>query len=82
MRCREGSELEPGASFTVQYLNRETLTVPYTSQVTQERLYLEAMEEILPAVNKILVPEGTEPVLLIGGQEGVVPVPVGPSPSP
>ena len=58
------------------------MTVPSTSVVTQERLYLEAMEEILPAVNKILVPEGTEPVLLIGGQEGVLPVPVGPSPSP
>lgn len=82
LAVQEGEELEPGASFTVQYLNRETLTIPYTSQVTQERLYLEAMEEILPAVNKILVPEGTEPVLLIGGQEGVVPVPVGPSPSP
>ena len=77
-----GENLEPGASFTVQYLNSEDVTVPSTSQVTQERLYLEAMEEILPAVNKILVPQGTEPVLLIGGQEGVVPVPVGPSPSP
>ena len=77
-----GETLEPGASFTVQYLNHEELTVPSTSQVTQERLYLEAMEEIMPAVNKILVPEGTEPVLVVGGgQEGVVPVPVGP-PSP
>ena len=82
LSVQAGEVLEPGASFTVQYLNREELTVPSTSQVTQERLYLEAMEEILPAVNKILVPEGTEPVLLIGGQEGVVPVPVGPSPSP
>ena len=82
LAVQSGEELEPGTSFTVQYLNREDLTVPSTSQVTQERLYLEAMEEILPAVNKILVPEGTEPVLLIGGQEGVVPVPVGPSPSP
>ena len=82
LSVQDGETLEPGASFTVQYLNREELTVPSTSQVTQERLYLEAMEEILPAVNKILVPEGTEPVLLIGGQEGVVPVPVGPSPSP
>ena len=83
LSVQEGEELAPGASFTVQYLNHEELTVPSTSQVTQERLYLEAMEEILPAVNKILVPEGTEPVLLIGGQEGVVPVPVvGPSPSP
>ena len=82
LTVQNGETLTPGASFTVQYLNREELTVPSTSQVTQERLYLEAMEEILPAVNKILVPEGTEPVLLIGGQEGVVPVPVGPSPSP
>ena len=82
LSAQNGETLEPGASFTVQYLNREKLTVPYTSQVTQERLYLEAMEEILPTVNKILVPKGTEPVLLIGGQEGVVPVPVGPSPSP
>ncbi len=82
LSVQNGESLEPGASFTVQYLNREGLVIPYTSQVTQERLYLEAMEQILPAVNKILVPEGTEPVLLIGGQEGVVPVPVGPSPSP
>ena len=82
LSVQDGEVLAPGASFTVQYLNREELTVPSTSQVTQERLYLEAMEEILPAVSKILVPEGTEPVLLIGGQEGVVPVPVGPSPSP
>ena len=82
LTVQDGEELEPGTSFTVQYLNHEELTVPSTSQVTQERLYLEAMEEILPSVNKILVPEGTEPVLLIGGQEGVVPVPVGPSPSP
>ena len=82
LEVQEGETLQPGASFTVQYLNREELTVPSTSQVTQERLYLEAMEEILPAVNKILVPEGTDPVLLIGGQENVLPVPVGPSPSP
>ena len=58
------------------------LSVPATSQVTQERIYLEAMEEILPAVNKILVPPGTDPVLIVGGDGGVVPVPVGPSPSP
>ena len=82
LQVQDGEVLEPGASFTVQYLNHEELAIPYTSQVTQERLYLEAMEEILPSVNKILVPEGTEPVLLIGGQDGVVPVPVGPSPSP
>ncbi len=82
LSVQAGETLEPGASFTVQYLNREEVTIPSTSQVTQERLYLEAMEEILPAVNKILVPEGIAPVLLVGGSEGVAPVPVGPSPSP
>ena len=82
LAVQPGETLPPGASFTVQYLNSEDLSVPATSQVTQERLYLEAMEEILPAVNKILVPEGTDPVLIVGGDGGVLPVPVGPSPSP
>ena len=82
LAVQPGETLAPGASFTVQYLNSEDLSVPATSQVTQERLYLEAMEEILPAVNKILVPDGTDPVLIVGGDGGVLPVPVGPSPSP
>ena len=82
LAVQPGETLAPGASFTVQYLNSEDLSVPATSQVTQERLYLEAMEEILPAVNKILVPEGTDPVLIVGSDGGVLPVPVGPSPSP
>ena len=77
-----GQTLAPGASFTVQYLNLESFTVPATSQVTQERLYLEAIEEILPAVNKIIVSPEAESVLILGGQEGVVPVPLGPNPSP
>ena len=79
---RAGQTLEPGASFTVQYLNLESFAVPATSQVTQERLYLEAIEEILPAVNKIIVSPEAESVLILGGQEGVVPVPLGPNPSP
>ena len=82
LAVQEGERLEAGASFTVQYLNWEELTIPSTSQVTQERLYLEAMEEILPSVNKILIPEDTVPVLNIGGQGGVVPVEIGPNPSP
>ncbi len=82
LSVQQGETLEPGASFTVQYLNVETFTVPATSLVTQERLYLEAMEEILPAVNKIIVSPEAESVLILGGQEGVVPVPVGPNPSP
>ena len=82
LEVQSGETLDAGATFTVRYLNHEYLSVPATSQVTQERLYLEAMEEILPAVNKILVPPGADPVLIVGGDGGVVPVPVGPSPSP
>lgn len=82
LSVQRGETLVPGASFTVQYLNEETFTVPATSQVTQERLYLEAIEEILPAVNKIIVSPEAESVLILGGQDGVVPVPVGPNPSP
>ena len=82
LSVQEGETLQPGDSFTVQYLNGEELTVTPNSQVTQERLYLEAIEDILPAVNKIIVSPEAESVLILGGQEGVVPVPVGPSPSP
>ena len=82
LEVQRGETLDAGALFTVQYLNQETFTVPATSQVTQERLYLEAIEEILPAVNKIIVSPEAESVLILGGQDGVVPVPVGPSPSP
>ena len=62
----------------MQYMNREDLQVPSTSLVTQERLFLEAMEEILPSINKIIVSPDAESVLILGGQDGVVPVPLGP----
>ena len=73
-----GEELQAGDQFTVQYMNREDLAVPATSLVTQERLFLEAMEDILPAINKIIVSPDAETVLILGGQGGVVPVPFGP----
>lgn len=82
LSVQAGERLVPGDSFTVQYLNSEELTLTPNSQVTQERLYLEAIEEILPAVNKIIVDPESESVLILGGQDGVVPVPVGPSPAP
>ena len=82
LSVQNGETLVPGDSFTVQYLNSEELTLTPNSQVTQERLYLEAIEEILPAVNKIIVDPESESVLILGGQDGVVPVPVGPSPAP
>ena len=82
LSVQQGETLQPGDSFTVQYLNGENLTVTPNSQVTQERLYLEAIEEILPAVNKIIVSPEAESVLILGGQNGVVPVPLGPQNQP
>jgi len=50
--------------------------------VTRQRLYLEAMEEILPRISKIIVSPETESVLILGGSDGLTPVPIGPSPQP
>ena len=82
LTVQTGETLQPGDSFTIQYLNGETLTITPNSRVTQERLYLEAIEEILPSVNKIIVSPEAESVLILGGQNGVVPVPLGPQPQP
>jgi membrane protease subunit HflK len=48
--------------------------------VTRQRLYLEAMEDILPGINKIIVSPEAESVLILGGQEGLTPIPLGPNP--
>ena len=77
-RVQSGETLQAGDQFTVRYLNQEELTVPATSLVTQERLYLEAMEDILAVINKVIVSPDVNPVLILGGQGGVIPVPVGP----
>jgi hypothetical protein len=82
LSIQNGETLVAGDVYTVQYLNRQDATVPATSTVTQERLYLEAMEEILPGINKIIVSPDVESVLILGGQDGLIPVPVGPSPNP
>ena len=53
--------------------------------VTRQRLYLEAMEDILPVITKIIVSPDAETVLILGGGGGtnrLIPVPVGPSPQP
>ena len=76
---QSGETLRAGDLFTVQYMNLENLKVPATSLVTQERLFLEAMEDILPGINKIIVSPDAETVLILGGQGGIVPVPVGPA---
>ena len=81
-RVQAGETLRAGDGFTVQYLNRENLKVPATSEVTQQRLYLEAIETILPGINKIIVSPGTESVIILGGRDGITPIPIGPSQSP
>ena len=48
--------------------------------VTRQRLYLEAMEEILPGISKIIVSPETESIVILGGKEGLTPLPVGPRP--
>jgi len=79
LSVQSGETLRAGDQFTVQYLNLENLAVPATSLVTQERLFLEAMEDILPGINKIIVSPEAETVLILGGQGGIVPVPLGPA---
>jgi membrane protease subunit HflK len=81
-RVQDGETLTAGDGFTVQYLNRENLKVPATSEVTQQRLYLEAIEEILPVINKVIVSPDAESVIILGGREGITPIPVGPSQAP
>ncbi|MCI0799797.1 MAG: hypothetical protein J4O06_13550, partial [Chloroflexi bacterium] len=51
-------------------------------QVTRQRLYLEAMEEIMPGINKIIVSPDAQTVLILGGREGITPIPLGPQPRP
>ena len=81
-RVQAGETLKAGDGFTVQYLNRENLNVPATSEVTQQRLYLEAIETILPGINKVIVSPDAESVIILGGREGITPIPVGPSQAP
>ena len=49
-------------------------------EVTRQRLYLEAMEEILPGITKIVLSPESQSVLILGQEGQVAPVPIGPSP--
>ena len=51
-----------------------------SKEVTRQRLYLEAMEQVLPSVSKIILSPDTESVLILGGDGGLTPVPIGPNP--
>ena len=44
-------------------------------EVTRQRLYLEAMEEILPGVTKFIVDPGTDIVVVTKEAESVLPLP-------
>ena len=49
-------------------------------EVTRQRLYLEALENVFPGVTKIIVDPDTEPVLILGQDGSVIPAPIGPNP--
>ncbi|MFQ6026446.1 MAG: FtsH protease activity modulator HflK [Dehalococcoidia bacterium] len=49
-------------------------------EVTRQRLYLEAMEQILPGISKIILSPETESLLILGGDGGLTPGPIGPNP--
>ena len=52
-----------------------------SKDVTRQRLYLEAMEEILPGITKVIVSPDAQSVLVLGNDGGgMIPVPIGPSP--
>ncbi|MCE2501211.1 MAG: FtsH protease activity modulator HflK [Dehalococcoidia bacterium] len=63
-------------------LRFEAVLTEYQSspEVTRQRLYLEAMENVLPGVSKIIVDPDTEPVLILGQNGNVIPAPIGPNP--
>jgi membrane protease subunit HflK len=50
-----------------------------SKEVTRQRLYLEAMEEILPGVTKFIVSPEAQSVLVLGNDGQVTPLPIGPS---
>ncbi len=49
-------------------------------EVTRQRLYLEALEQVLPGVAKVIVDPQTDPVIILGQDGNVIPAPIGPNP--
>ncbi len=70
--ARAAGEASQFISILAEYQN--------SREVTRQRLYLEAMEEVLPGVGKIIVSPEAETVLILGQGEGITPVPIGPQP--
>ena len=50
-----------------------------SKDVTRQRLYLEAMEDILPGISKIIVSPDTETVLILGENNKLTPIPLSPN---
>ena len=50
-----------------------------SKEVTRQRLYLEAMEEILPGISKVIVSPDAETVLILGENNQLTPIPLTPN---
>ena len=50
-----------------------------SKEVTRQRLYLEAMEEILPGISKVIVSPDAETVLILGENNKLTPIPLTPN---
>ncbi len=70
--ARARGEAEQFKAVHREYLN--------SREVTRQRLYLEAMEEVLPGVSKIIISPEAETVLILGENDSLTPVPIGPQP--
>ena len=70
-------ETANGEAQRFESVRNEYLSSP---EVTRQRLYLEALENVFPGVTKIIVDPDTEPVLILGQDGNVIPAPIGPNP--
>jgi membrane protease subunit HflK len=51
-------------------------------EVTRQRMYLDAMEDLLPAIKKVILEPGSDTIVVIGGEgRQVLPIPMSPSES-
>jgi membrane protease subunit HflK len=70
--ARAQGEADQFVSVLTEYRN--------SRDVTRQRLYLEAMEQILPGITKIIVSPEAESALILGNEGRITPVPAGPTP--
>ena len=70
-------ETANGESLRFEAVLNEYLNSP---EVTRQRLYLEALESVLPSVTKIVVDGSNDPLIIVGQGSNIVPAPIGPNP--